>query len=276
MNTNIVICLRSEIVTQIYAKLLAKKDVKQLHQSKVVEKGRQADRPKSDESEPGAASAPAPQKSYHDAINLVALDTKRVTDFMSASFLIPASITKLGVSMTFLIHLIGWKSVLLGIIALALLNPLNIYMSRRMNAAQSKTMQIRDRKLSLINEALQGIRQIKFTAAEAKWLNRIEKEREEELNLQWYMFILRTALVGFWQIGPILFSAVFLAVYATFTGSLSPSIAFTSIAVCTFGSMLHFLHSFCKLSIRGSLEEHIKDACPNLDRKATLTPGICV
>lgn len=271
VNTKIVICLRSEIVTQIYAKLLAKKDVKQLPHSKAREDGPQADGPKGDvpgstggrakvqESDTGTASALAPQKSHHDAINLVALDTKRVTDFMGASFLIPASITKLAVSMTFLIHLIGWKSVLLGSVALALLNPLNIYMSRLMNAAQSKIMKIRDRKMSLINEALQGIRQIKFTAAETEWLNSIEKQREEELNLQWYMFILRTALVGFWQIGPILFSAVSLAVYATLTGSLSPSIAFTSIAVCAFGSMLLLS---CETSVRWSLEQHIKDILP--------------
>ena len=263
VNTWIVICLRSELITQIYAKLLAKKDVKQLQRSREVEDGPQADGPKGDipyssgdraevgESDAGAASAPASPKSHHDAINLVALDTKRVTDFMGASYLIPASITKLAVSMTFLIHLIGWKSVLLGIVALALLNPLNIYMSRLMNAAQSKIMNIRDRKMSLINEALQGIRQIKFTAAEAMWLNSIEKQREEELKLQWYMFILRTALVGFWQIGPILFSAVSLAVYSTLTGSLSPSIAFTSIAVCAFSAMFPLLHPTSESSLRG-------------------------
>ena len=246
VNTRIVICMRTELTTLIYVKVLAKKNVRD---SPTPEQAHDSTRPKAeyqgtasqdksrgngvktDSCTKQSASVRASEESNYDTVNLVALDTRRVTDFMGASFLIPASISKLAVSMAILLQLIGWKSVISGLATLALLNPLNIYSSRLINAAQLHFMRIRDTKMTLINEALQGIRQIKFTAMEGEWLRTLGEKRDEELSVQWYLFILRTVLVGFYQIQPILFSAVSLAVYAILTGSLSPSVAFTTIAI---------------------------------------------
>ncbi|KAL9012704.1 MAG: hypothetical protein Q9173_002552 [Seirophora scorigena] len=59
-------------------------------------------------------------------------------------------------------------------------------------------MQARDENISVINEALQGIRQIKMSASEQQWLAEIRWKRNRELEKQLYRFILRTALVGIW------------------------------------------------------------------------------
>ena len=92
-------------------------------------------------------------------------------------------------------------------------------------------MKVRDSKLSIITEALQGIRQIKFAALENQWANRIRMKRSEELQTQWKVFRMDTALISVWILGPVMLSAVSLSVYAAIHGDLSPSIAFTTITV---------------------------------------------
>ena len=96
-------------------------------------------------------------------------------------------------------------------------------------------MKVRDEKMIVITEALQGIRQIKFSAQEQQWQEKISKKRAEELATQWKVFCLDTSLISIWILGPVVLSAVSLAVYAVLHGDLSASVAFTSIAVM--GSM---------------------------------------
>ena len=245
--TRLVITIRSELTALIYAKTLRKKDVKSAPTALCDDSGSlSADHEsplsslENERSESTLASETNKEKnelsniaqlSRQNAVNLISLDTKRVTDFVDVSFLIPASAFKLAISMVFLCNLIGWQSILSGLAAISLLTPFNIVFSRLMSSVQIRLMRTRDEKISATKEALHGIRQIKFTASEPQWLDRIGRKRQQELDLQWSSFLLRTALVSLWQLGPILLSAVSLAVYTILHGNLSPSVAFTTIAV---------------------------------------------
>ena len=53
--------------------------------------------------------------------------------------------------------------------------------------------------MAVVSEALQGIRQIKFSAMEAKWEEKIRKVREEELKTLRKVFIFDTAVGVFWM-----------------------------------------------------------------------------
>lgn len=97
--------------------------------------------------------------------------------------------------------------------------------------AQSRLMKVRDKKLVIVTEALQGIRQIKFSAQEQQWQDKIGVVRTEELASQWRVFCLDTSLIAIWILGPVMLSAVSLAVYAYIHGSLSAAVAFTSLSV---------------------------------------------
>ena len=96
-------------------------------------------------------------------------------------------------------------------------------------------MEVRDQKMVVVTEALQGIRQIKFSAQEQQWQEKIGRKRDEELATQWRVFCLDTTLISIWILGPVMLSAVSLAVYSVLNGGLSASVAFTSITVM--GSM---------------------------------------
>ena len=237
MWSRLVIPIRSELSALIFIKAIRRNDVKGLPTNGSVLTGMSSSR----------RSSVSGQLSNHDSaisdlypdasqslrlstINLVGVDTKRITDFVSASHLIPSSMLKLIVSIAFLYTLIGWESVLAGFAVFLIVTPLNLYFSTLMKV-QSQIMRARDEKMAVIEEALQGIRQIKFVASEQQWLESIRRKRNEELRWQWQSFLLRTVLVGIWALGPIMISAVALTVYTRLQGSLSPSVAFTAIAV---------------------------------------------
>lgn len=187
------------------------------------------DRPEIPETEEDEAEAL--KKSKQAVVNLIGVDAKRVSDFMSFQNLFPGSLFKLLVSLAFLVSLLGWQALLAGFSTMLAIMPVNIYFSKRYAAAQDQLMKVRDEKLGVVNEALQGIRQIKFSALESEWERKISAVREKELKSVWDVFANDTALLGCWVTSPIALAAASLAVYAALYGVLLPSVAFVSLGV---------------------------------------------
>lgn len=171
------------------------------------------------------------QKSRQATINLVSVDTKRISDFMTFYHLFMMSATKIVISFWFLVKLIGWRALLSGLAVFVVSLPLNIYASKTYAKTQGELMSLRDRKMVVITEALQGIRQIKFSALEQQWQARIRQTRDDELAKQWRAFCLDTVLILIWILGPVMLSAVGLTVYALLNGDLGPAVAFTTITI---------------------------------------------
>ncbi|KAL2018405.1 hypothetical protein VTK56DRAFT_883 [Thermocarpiscus australiensis] len=171
------------------------------------------------------------KKSKQSTVNLIGVDGKRISEFAAYQNLLPGSLFKLIVSLTFLINLLGWKALLAGFSAMLAIMPVNIHFSKRYAAAQDRLMKLRDQKMEVVTEALQGIRQIKFSALESEWEKKIGGVRERELGAIWSVFLNDTILIGCWVTSPILLSAISLAVYAAIYRSLSPSVAFVSLGV---------------------------------------------
>jgi ABC transporter transmembrane region len=106
------------------------------------------------------------QKTRQTTINLVGVDSNRVSMFATYAYFYPGTIIQIVVSVAFLGAIIGWKSLLVGLACFSLTIPMNIYTSRKYAELQARLMDVRDKKLAVTNEALQGIRQIKFSALE--------------------------------------------------------------------------------------------------------------
>ena len=171
------------------------------------------------------------QKSRQNTINLVGVDTNRVADFTSYVWIFPGTIVKLIVSFSFLYKLVGGIPLLCGIAAFFATLPLNIWFSKKYNGLQGELMKFRDLKMAVVTEALQGIRQIKFSALEGQWQDRINQKRQEELDCLWSTMKWDTFLIGVWIVNPIGLAAAVLTAYALIHGELSASIAFTAIAI---------------------------------------------
>ncbi|KAL9583871.1 MAG: hypothetical protein Q9212_002450 [Teloschistes hypoglaucus] len=239
--------IRSELSALIFSKSTRRKDVKGQQRPGTI---RNTDMnvaigAKDDDSEDQGPSLSAPpiavpvddesdevvQRSRQSVINLIAIDAKRISTFAECHYIFVQTIAKLATSSYFLIRLIGWRSLLAGFAASALSLPLNVWVSNSYGKTQSRLMRARDQKMAVMTEALQGIRQIKFSALEPQWHAWIGKRRAEEMVLQRRSFALTSVLIGIWILGPVMLSAISLTVYAVLNGDLSPAIAFTTITI---------------------------------------------
>lgn len=159
--SELAIPIRSQLSALIFQKSLRRKDVKGATKSKI-------ERSDSDLSEIAigdSVTADKPEllveeegelKGKQYTVNLIGVDAKRISDFCSFNYYFPGSIFKLVVSFVFLITIIGWKALFVGFAAMSLTIPLNIYFSKRYSAAQDRLMKVRDTKLGVVTEALQG------------------------------------------------------------------------------------------------------------------------
>lgn len=230
--------VRAQLAALVFEKAMRKKDSKGADKTKDANLG-------SDEPSTTADAAPKgkkgktggaddddkAKKSKQGTVNLIGVDAKRVGDFSAYQYLFPSSVFKLVISLAFLVNLLGWKALLSGFSAMIAIMPVNILFSKLYASAQDRLMKVRDEKLEVVTEALQGIRQIKFSALEPEWEKKISQVRERELEAVWDVYWRDTALIACWITSPLLLSAISLAVYAWNTGSLTPSVAFVSLGV---------------------------------------------
>lgn len=172
-----------------------------------------------------------PAQSQQDIINMFAVDTNLVGVFGAINQFYVMFASKFVVSVVFLWLLVGWESLFAGMVAIALVFPLNKYLAKRYGNFQKELMKTRDKKTKVISEALQGIRQIKFSAVEPEWTEKIKEVREEELVKLWRTRMNNIYMMLGSDIAPVFLTVFALATYSYIHGDLLPSVAFTALGV---------------------------------------------
>lgn len=114
-------------------------------------------------------------------VNLMGTDAGRVSDFAAVWFAIISAPLELITGFYFLYQLMG-VSCLYGLLVMIVILPINHFNAKIFSKTQDRLMEARDRRVSLMNEVLLGIRQIKFFAWETKWEERIMEARNIELH----------------------------------------------------------------------------------------------
>lgn len=169
--------------------------------------------------------------SCQGSINLIAVDAPRVAEFSARSYILVGISMTLIISVVVLVRLIGGLSFVMGLLVPLLFTPLNTIASRRYAKSQAELMKLRDEKLATIDEALRGIRHIKFAASESYWEAQIRRVRTSELWQQRTVFKWIIVMRFFWISSPIFLSVLSLGTYSLLNGSLSSSTAFTALAI---------------------------------------------
>ncbi|ESZ91235.1 putative ABC bile acid transporter [Sclerotinia borealis F-4128] len=172
-------------------------------------------------------------------INLVGSDAVRISNFAAENNLFLSTLVNLSFALLILFRLLGWQGVCAGLVMPIMLTPLNLRATRLYSDAQGSVMSIRDQRMAIVGEALQGIRQIKFTSLEGRWQAMIMTIRTKELKEQWLVYVLTSGLLCIWASAPLLFSTVALAVYGWQNGGMSPAVAFTALSI--FGTLEYAL-----------------------------------
>ncbi|KAG5983517.1 hypothetical protein E4U55_007983 [Claviceps digitariae] len=220
--------VRGQLSALVFEKSLRRKNVKSAEKAIDSESSGEGKEEKKDEKDDDDDSV---LKSKQAIVNLVGVDAKRIADFAMLQVFIIGSIGKLLIYSGYLVKLIGWIPFGAGILAWSFVLPVNTIAAKFYLKAETKLMKNRDKKLAVVNEALLGMRQIKFSALESQWEKKILEMREVEISSLKNVFKADSILFFSWVASPILLAATSLAVYAITNGHLAPSVAFVSIGI---------------------------------------------
>lgn len=188
------------------------------------------DKDKKDSS--GKPKEPEKNAVRQSVVNHMKLDSGRVTMFCSFNYYLPLAVVKLVLAGGFLMTLLGWKAVVAGLGSAALIIPLNTWISKKYAKIQFGLMKYRDGKAHLLTEALQGMRQIKYSALEQHWENKILQSRNEELAQYWKASLFMCFVILVMNMGPLLLACVAQSVYAWEQGGhIKASVIFASLGL---------------------------------------------
>ncbi|KAI8975591.1 hypothetical protein BDF20DRAFT_617319 [Mycotypha africana] len=164
-------------------------------------------------------------------VNLMGTDASRVADFAGFWFPLLSAPLEMFLGIYFLYQLIG-VSCFYGLVVMVFVLPINHFNSKLFRKTQEQLMKARDMRVSLMNEILLGIRQIKFFAWENLWTEKVMETRQAELDQLKVTYINGIFFQFTFQGAPVIVTLVsFFAFTKIFGNHLTPPIAFTVINV---------------------------------------------
>ncbi|TAQ89264.1 hypothetical protein B7494_g2401 [Chlorociboria aeruginascens] len=213
--TMLSIPIRAQLSALIFEKTLRRKDVKEA----------------SSHSEDDGPEAFDPEKTRQSTINLIGVDSQRIGECFKDMYQFGQSPIRIVVSISFLLRVLSWQGLLVGFSFLAFTYPINKYFSDKFFNSQTKLMKIRDYKAAIVGEALQGLRQVKFSAEEDQWEKSILDQREIELVEVWNVMKYKCGLIACFLLNPLMSAAISLGVHAWLYEKLTSAQAFTAIGI---------------------------------------------
>uniref|UniRef100_A0A5S6QET3 ABC-type glutathione-S-conjugate transporter n=1 Tax=Trichuris muris TaxID=70415 RepID=A0A5S6QET3_TRIMR len=167
-----------------------------------------------------------------EMVNLMAVDIQRITEVYGYFSMIISSPVQVVLAVYFLYNVVG-PSVFSAVIFLLLLIPLNYWITSLQRKIQMKQMKLKDDRMKLVTEILNGIKVLKLYAWETSFEKQIKKIRSDEIKLLKRLAYLRAFVSFLWTCAPFL---VVVVVFATYVLSdpnniLDPQTAFVALAL---------------------------------------------
>ncbi|KAJ2657404.1 hypothetical protein IWW48_004533 [Coemansia sp. RSA 1200] len=137
----------------------------------------------------------------------------------------------LGIGIWYMYQMLG-VSALIGLVITALYIPLSKVLFTRYRVLREKQSEAGDKRISVITELLQGIKAVKLFGWESRFLERIDKSREDQLDYAWKVFLSSACISVSAVLNPIIILVIMFTWYVVVFGNkLNAETAFTSIAV---------------------------------------------
>eukprot|EP00002_Diphylleia_rotans_P003775 TRINITY_DN1266_c0_g1_i1.p1 TRINITY_DN1266_c0_g1~~TRINITY_DN1266_c0_g1_i1.p1 ORF type:complete len:1203 (-),score=279.41 TRINITY_DN1266_c0_g1_i1:2308-5916(-) len=163
-------------------------------------------------------------------VNLMSVDAQRFMDMVAYLHMVWSAPFQIAVSIYLLYQEVG-SSVFAGLSVMILMIPLNGVLATKLKNIQVVTMKEKDTRTKLINEVLNGIKIIKLYSWESSFYQTITEVRQRELESQRRTKYLGAITSFLWYATPTLVSITTFATYSGTGGDLTPSKAFTSLAL---------------------------------------------
>lgn len=164
-------------------------------------------------------------------INAVASETKAIASFVGDSYqLLETPVSLIGCGILLLL-LLGWQSLLGGVLTVLLIGPAHGYMVKRYVSTTRSMLARRDSRMSILSELIHGIRQVKFLAAEDEWEEKVNRSRDVEVDAVSRSILCNVLISSVCLAQPILLAVATLSLYSLTHPSPSASTAFTSLTI---------------------------------------------
>ncbi|KIO27861.1 hypothetical protein M407DRAFT_22914 [Tulasnella calospora MUT 4182] len=215
---------RSELMATIYVKALRRKDF-----SGVVEKDNES-KDKQQKSEDGGNRANNAGADTGKIVQLMAADANHVANMFAFAHVLYGAPMEIAIASFMLYRLLG-SPAFVGFGVLVLASPLSHLLSKRGATIGRGLSAARDKRMSVINELIGGIKFIKFFAWEPQWIKRTLDARDDELKWLIKDRINSTLFSLLWALAPTFVSIVSFLLYVWLGNELSIATAFTAIAL---------------------------------------------
>ncbi|KAF2727713.1 P-loop containing nucleoside triphosphate hydrolase protein [Polyplosphaeria fusca] len=165
-------------------------------------------------------------------INLMAVDAFKVSEICAyLHFLWAVTPVQVVVAVALLYNILGYSSIA-GIGMMAVLLPINLYVSKQFAKIQKLILAATDARIHTTNEVLSNIRIIKFFAWEQRFIGQVNEKRTSELKYLRNRYILWAIAATIWSGSPILITFLSFLVYTQVEKKdLIPSVAFTALSL---------------------------------------------
>ncbi|KAK4162527.1 hypothetical protein QBC43DRAFT_215287 [Cladorrhinum sp. PSN259] len=204
---------------------------KALKQYETAPPGQKENKENGNESGSNGAPKDGPATRQH-VINHMKLDSNRVNIFCAYNNNFPLALFKLIFAGAFCINLMGWLPVVSGLLAASLMVPINHLLGKKYTALSFSLMKYRDDKAHILTEALQGMRQIRYSALEQHWEDKIMASRNAEIKQYWKAMAWSCIVVVAMNLGPLLLSGVSFFLYVWQNGTnITASVIFTALGL---------------------------------------------
>ncbi|KAF9575235.1 hypothetical protein EC968_003876 [Mortierella alpina] len=171
---------------------------------------------------------------YPDAtiFNLMSTDTSRIGECIEGVPLLVTVPLATLITVGMLWSLMG-PSALVGTVLLMTVNPMQAWAMAKLNSLREKLSMIKDTRIRVMTEILQGIKVIKFFTFEPSFLKALSEIRLSELKCISYLQQVRGFIYSTSSSLPVFASALSFVLYAALGNKLEPEVVFPALALFT-------------------------------------------
>ncbi|CAG9797144.1 unnamed protein product [Chironomus riparius] len=165
-----------------------------------------------------------------EIVNLMAVDSNRFLEMIPYLMLTISAPFTMSLAIFLLWRIIG-VSVFAGLAVLIVMFPLSGIIANKLKNIQFRQMKIKDERVKLINEILNGIKVLKLYAWEPSFEKQIGETREVEIKTLRHAAMYNAITEFQWGLTPFLVSFVSFTTYVMLGNPLTPDVAFVALAL---------------------------------------------
>ncbi|KAI6115174.1 P-loop containing nucleoside triphosphate hydrolase protein [Pisolithus croceorrhizus] len=215
----------AQLVNAIYDKALKRRDYSGVAKKELpAETGPTKGTPKSKSSDPQSSA------DIGKVVNVMAIDAGKVSAIVASAYLLYGGPFEITLACAMLYSLMGFAA-FAGFAVILVAWVLHIFVTQLKIPLQKGLLTSRDRRMSALHELVNAVRFIKFFTWEDSWIARVMDARGKEMDWLKQSRMNSIASTTVWAAAPVLVSFFSFFTYVQQGNKLTPSIAFTTIAL---------------------------------------------